>query len=66
MMSPADEDFLKTAVAAVPRIADIIASFPAIERQAAFDFAEKRYVRAAQNFGCTDPADKNLDQTNHA
>jgi hypothetical protein len=56
MLSPADERFLKTAVAGVPRIAEIIASYPAASRQGALEVAESRYMQAARDFGCTEEA----------
>jgi len=56
MLTPADEHFLKTAVAAVPRIAEIIASYPAAYRRGALEVAENHYIKAARDFGCTEEA----------
>jgi DNA-directed RNA polymerase specialized sigma24 family protein len=51
-----EENFLVVAVAAIPRIAEIIASFPAEHREGALEVAERRYIEAARDFGCTEVA----------
>jgi hypothetical protein len=56
MLTPADEKFLKVAVAAAPRVAEIITSYPAAYRQGALEVAENRYMQAARDFGCTEQA----------
>ena len=49
-----EENFLEVAVAAIPRISEIIAAYPAEHRAGAFQVAERNYFEAAQNFGCTE------------
>ena len=49
-----EENFLKVAVAAIPRIAEIIAGLPIEHRAGAFEVAERRYVQAARDFGCVE------------
>jgi hypothetical protein len=56
VLTPADEKFLKVAVAAAARVAEIITSFPAADRQGALEAAENIYARAARDFGCTEQA----------
>ena len=51
-----EEAFLVVAVAAIPRIAEIIASFRADHREGALEVAERRYIDAARDFGCTEVA----------
>ena len=51
-----EENFLEVAVAAIPRITEIIAAFPAEYRSGALETAERRYMEAARDFGCTEVA----------
>jgi hypothetical protein len=51
-----EENFLEVAVAAIPRITEIIAAFPAEYRSGAMETAERRYMEAARDFGCTEVA----------
>ena len=51
-----EENFLEVAVAAIPRISEIIAAFPAEHRAGALEVAERRYLEAARDFGCTELA----------
>ena len=57
-MAPADEEkaFLRSAVAAIPRIAKIICGFPPDDRAGALETAEQRFMEAALEFGCTEIA----------
>jgi len=55
-LSLEDEKFLAVAVAAVPRVAEIIASFPAQHRAGALVVAERQYMQAADEFGCSELA----------
>jgi hypothetical protein len=57
-MAPADEEkaFLRLAVAAIPRIAEIICAFPPDDRAGALETAERRLIEAALEFGCTEIA----------
>ena len=54
-MTPSSEEdeFLRVAFAAIPRITEMIAAFPAEHRAGALEVAKWRYMRAAQDFGCT-------------
>jgi hypothetical protein len=51
--SPEEAEFLRVALAAVPRITEIIAAFPPEHRAGALEVAKWRYMQAAQDFGCT-------------
>jgi hypothetical protein len=51
--SPEEDEFLRVALAAVPRITEIIAAFPPEHRAGALEVAKWRYMQAAQDFGCT-------------
>jgi hypothetical protein len=54
MTSSSEEDeFLRVALAAIPRITEMITAFPAEHRAGALEVAKRRYVQAAQDFGCT-------------
>ena len=54
-MTPSSEEdeFLRVAFAAIPRITEMIAAFPAEHRAGALEVARRRYMLAAQDFGCT-------------
>ena len=54
-MTPSSEEneFLRVALAAIPRITEMIAAFPAEHRAGALDVAKRRYMQAAAEFGCT-------------
>ena len=53
-LGSAEENFLEVAVAAIPRITDIITAFPAEHRTGALEVAERRYMEAARDFGCVE------------
>jgi hypothetical protein len=57
-MAPADEEkaFLRSAVAAIPRIAEMVRGFPPDDRAGALENAERRFMEAALEFGCTEIA----------
>jgi hypothetical protein len=57
-MAPADEEkaFLRSAVAAIPRIAELVCGFPPDDRAGALEIAERRLMEAALEFGCTEIA----------
>jgi hypothetical protein len=57
-MAPVAEEkaFLRSAVAAIPRIAEIVCGFPPDDRAGALDTAERRFMEAALEFGCTEIA----------
>ena len=54
-MTPSSEEdeFLRVAFAAIPRITEMIAAFPPEHRAGALEVAKWRYMRAAKDFGCT-------------
>ena len=54
-----DNGFLETAVAAIPRIVDLIAAMPSEDRAGALDVAERRFHRTAEEFGCAESASRN-------
>jgi hypothetical protein len=56
MVGIQDQEFLRVAVAAAPRVAELIAEFPAEHRTGAFEIAERYYRQAATQFGCTNEA----------
>ena len=57
-MATADEEkaFLRSAVAAIPRIAEIVCGFSPDDRAEALETAERRFMEAALEFGCTEIA----------
>jgi DNA-directed RNA polymerase specialized sigma24 family protein len=55
-LGSAEENFLEVAVAAIPRITEIITAFPAEHRTGALEVAERRYMEAARDFGCVEGA----------
>jgi hypothetical protein len=55
MTSTAEEKaFLKVAVAAIPRVAEIIWGFPPDDRAGALERAERCFLAAALDYGCTE------------
>jgi len=57
MTSTAEEKtFLSVAVAAIPRVAEIILEFPPDDRAGALETAERRFLPAALDHGCTEIA----------
>ena len=57
MTSTAEEKtFLRVAVAAIPRVAEIILEFPPDDRASALETAERRFLAAALDHGCTEIA----------
>jgi hypothetical protein len=48
-----EDEFVEVASAALPRIAEIIVAFPAEDRAGALEVAERRYLQAARDYGCT-------------
>jgi hypothetical protein len=55
-LSSEEDEFLEVASVALPRIIEIIATFLAEHRAGAFEVAERRYMQAAREFGCTEEA----------
>jgi hypothetical protein len=57
MTSTAEEKaFLSVAVAAIPRVTEIILEFPPDDRAGALETAERRFLPAALDYGCTEIA----------
>ena len=58
VMTPTGEEkvFLSVAVAAIPRVAEIILGFPPEDRVGALETAERRFLAAALDYGCTEIA----------
>ena len=55
MTSTAEEKaFLGVAVAAIPRVAEIIWGYPPDDRAGALEAAERRFLAAALDYGCTE------------
>ena len=55
MTSTAEEKaFLRVAVAAIPRVAELIREFPSDEQAVALDTAERCFLAAALDYGCTE------------
>ena len=53
MTSTAEEKaFLRVAVAAIPRVAQIIQGFPPDDQAGALESAERRFMAAASDYGC--------------
>jgi hypothetical protein len=57
-LSSEEDKFLEVASDALPRIIELIATFPVEHRAGAFEVAERGYMRAARDFGCTEEADR--------
>jgi hypothetical protein len=55
-LSSEEDEFLEVASAALPRIIEIIVTFPVEHRAGAFEVAERQYMQAAWDFGCTEEA----------
>jgi MFS transporter, DHA2 family, multidrug resistance protein len=53
-LSAEADEFLEAAFAALPRITEIIFTFPAEHRAGALEVAECRYRQAARDFGCAE------------
>jgi hypothetical protein len=57
MTSTAEEKaFLRVAVAAIPRVTEIIQGFPPDDRAGALKTAERRFLAAAFDYGCAEVA----------
>jgi hypothetical protein len=56
MMRVEEKDFLRAAIAALPRIAEIISGYAPDERGGALEVAERRFIGAARDYGCTEVA----------
>jgi hypothetical protein len=51
-----EKAFLRAAVAALPRLTDIISGYTAEVRAGAFEVAERRFIECAVDYGCTEIA----------
>jgi hypothetical protein len=56
MTTAEEKAFLSVAVAAIPRVAEIILEFPPDDRAGALETAERRFLAAALDYGCTEMA----------
>ena len=57
MTSTAEQKaFLSVAVTAIPRVAEIILGYPPDDRAGALEAAERRFLAAALDYGCTEIA----------
>ncbi len=55
-LSSEENEFLEVASDTLPRIVEIIAAFPVERRAGAFEVAERRYMQAARDIGCSEEA----------
>ena len=61
MTSTAEEKaFLRVAVAAIPRVTEIIQGFPRNDQAGALETAERSFLAAALDYGCTEMAAQSL------
>jgi hypothetical protein len=51
-----EKAFLRAAVSALPRVTEIICEFPLDERAGALEAAERQFMVAALDYGCTEIA----------
>ena len=51
-VSSQEDEFLEAAVAAIPRIAELIAALPSEDRAGALEVAERQFLQSAEEFGC--------------
>ena len=49
-----EKTFLRVAVAAIPRVAEMIQGFPSDDQAGAIETAERSFMAAALNYGCTE------------
>jgi hypothetical protein len=56
LMATAEEEkvFLRTAVDAIPRVAEIVSGFSPENQPGALEVAERRFLKVAQDYGCTE------------
>ena len=55
MVSAEDEKiFLRTAVDAIPKVAEIFRRFSPEDQAGAFEVAERLFIKAARDYGCTE------------
>ena len=53
-VSSQESEFLETAVAAIPKIVDLIAALPFPDRAEALELAERKFLRSAEEYGCAE------------
>ena len=53
-VSSQEDEFLEAAVAAIPRIAELIAALPSEDRAGALEVAGRRFLQSAGEFGCAE------------
>jgi hypothetical protein len=54
--TPEEKAFLRVAVAAIPRVTEIIQGFPPDDRVGALETVERCFLAAALDYGCTEIA----------
>ena len=56
LMAPAEGEkiFLRAAVDSIPKVAEIVCGFSPEDQSGALDAAERRFVKAARDYGCTE------------
>jgi hypothetical protein len=55
MASAEDEKaFLRAAIDALPRVAEVVCRFPPIHKPEALDVAQRHFMEAAREYGCTE------------
>jgi hypothetical protein len=65
-LSSEEDEFLEVASDALPRIVELIATFPVEHRAGAFEVAERRYMQAAQDFWLHRRSCQTLGRCNYA
>lgn len=65
-VSSQEDEFLEAAVAAIPRIAELIAALPSEDRAGALEVAGRRFLQSAGEFGCAELGVSGLDSSRHA
>ncbi len=55
-LSSEEDKFLEVASDALPRIVELIVTYPVEHRAGAYEVAERRYMQAARDFGCSEEA----------
>jgi hypothetical protein len=53
-MAPAEDEktFLRAAVDAIPKVAEIVCSFSPEDQSGALEAAERRFMKTARDYGC--------------
>ena len=56
LMAPAEDEktFLRAAVDAIPKVAEIVCRYSPEDQAGALEAAERRFMEAARDYGCTE------------